>query len=129
MPREQAYQAIEKANLELNEIQEKNKDFLLRINEAESNLLELKSEESKSTDIGTLKFVANLFNLNIETIVKWFTIMIVLVFDPLAVSLILAYNNINQKKEKKGDIILEKENLKKEYINIENPINVKYKDK
>ena len=129
LPREQAYQAIEKANLELNEIQEKNKDFLLRINEAESNLLELKSEESKSTDIGTLKFVANLFNLNIETIVKWFTIMIVLVFDPLAVSLILAYNNINQKKEKKGDIILEKENLKKEYINIETPINVKYKDK
>ena len=55
--------------------------------------------------------------------------MIVLVFDPLAVSLILAYNNINQKKEKKGDIILEKENLKKEYINIETPINVKYKDK
>jgi len=133
LPREQAYQAIEKANLELNEIQEKNKDFLLRINEAESNLLELKSEESKSTDIGTLKFVANLFNLNIETIVKWFTIMIVLVFDPLAVSLILAYNNINQKKEKKDDIILEKENLeedlKKEYINIETPINVKYKDK
>jgi hypothetical protein len=129
LPREQAYQAIEKANLELNEIQEKNKFFLLEINEIESNLLELKSEESKSTDIGTLKFVATLFNLDIQTIVKWFTIIIVLVFDPLAISLVLAYNNITQKKENAKDDIIVQEDLKKEYIKIEKPINVKYKDK
>lgn len=129
LPREQAYQAIEKANLELNQIQEKNKIFLLEMNEIESNLLELKSEESKSTDIGTLKFVATLFNLDIETIVKWFTIIIVLVFDPLAISLVLAYNNITQKKENIEDDIIAQEDLKKEYIKIEKPINVKYKDK
>jgi hypothetical protein len=134
LPREQAYAAIEKANSELNELQEKNKNYFLEINNIETNLLELKAEESKSTDIGTLKFVSELFNLDIQTIVKWFTIIIVLVFDPLAVSLVLAYNNISDKKNKKEELVEEnKEEEPKQKFNLFKrksiPLNVKYKDK
>lgn len=134
LPREQAYAAIEKANSELNELQEKNKNYFLEINNIETNLLELKAEESKSTDIGTLKFVSELFNLDIQTIVKWFTIIIVLVFDPLAVSLVLAYNNISDRKYKKEEPIEEnKEEEPKQKFNLFKrksiPLNVKYKDK
>jgi hypothetical protein len=134
LPREQAYAAIEKANSELNELQEKNKNYFLEINNIETNLLELKAEESKSTDIGTLKFVSELFNLDIQTIVKWFTIIIVLVFDPLAVSLVLAYNNITEKKNKKEELSEEnKEEEPKQKFNLFKrksiPLNVKYKDK
>ena len=32
-----------------------------------------------------------------DTIVKWFTLAIVMVFDPLAVALVLAYNSLIQK--------------------------------
>jgi hypothetical protein len=134
LPREQAYAAIEKANSELNELQEKNKNYFLEINNIETNLLELKAEESKSTDIGTLKFVSELFNLDIQTIVKWFTIIIVLVFDPLAVSLVLAYNNIVERKYKKEEPTEEnKEEKRKQKFNFFKknitPLNVKYKDK
>jgi len=134
LPREQAYAAIEKANSELNELQEKNKNYFLEINNIETNLLELKAEESKSTDIGTLKFVSELFNLDIQTIVKWFTIIIVLVFDPLAVSLVLAYNNIVERKYKKEEPTEEnKEEEPKQKFNLfkrkSTPLNVKYKDK
>jgi hypothetical protein len=134
LPREQAYAAIEKANSELNELQEKNKNYFLEINNIETNLLELKAEESKSTDIGTLKFVSELFNLDIQTIVKWFTIIIVLVFDPLAVSLVLAYNNIVEKKYKKEEPTEEKKKEEpKQKFNLFKrksiPLNVKYKDK
>jgi hypothetical protein len=134
LPREQAYAAIEKANSELNELQEKNKNYFLEINNIETNLLELKAEESKSTDIGTLKFVSELFNLDIQTIVKWFTIIIVLVFDPLAVSLVLAYNNIVERKYKKEEPTEEnKEEEPKQKFNFFKknitPLNVKYKDK
>jgi len=135
LPREQAYAAIEKANSELNELQEKNKNYFLEINNIETDLLGLKAEESKSTDIGTLKFVSNLFNLDIQTIVKWFTIIIVLVFDPLAVSLVLAYNNIVNRKNKKEEEPTEenKEEEPKQKFNLFKrksiPLNVKYKDK
>lgn len=129
LPREQAYAAIEKANLELNELQEKNKNYFTEINNIETDLLTLKAEESKSTDIGTLKFVSNLFNMEIQTIVKWFTIIIVLVFDPLAVSLVLAYNNITERKIKKEEIEEEPKEKFKFFRKKTTPLNVKYKDK
>ena len=136
LPREQAYAAIEKANLELTELQEKNKNYFTEINNIETDLLTLKAEESKSTDIGTLKFVSNLFNMEIQTIVKWFTIIIVLVFDPLAVSLVLAYNNITERKIKKEEKEEKEEEIEEEpkesfkfFRKKTTPLNVKYKDK
>lgn len=44
------------------------------------------------TDIGSFKFIARSFGVETDTAVKWFTLIIVLVFDPLAVSLIIGYN-------------------------------------
>jgi transcriptional regulator with XRE-family HTH domain len=71
-----------------------------------------KIEGSKEVDIGTLKYVAKAFGVDMDTIVKWFTLAIVLVFDPLAVSLILAYNSLIEKKSKP----VEFDGIKKEYI-------------
>jgi hypothetical protein len=50
-------------------------------------------------DIGTLQFVADVLNLKIDDVVLWFTLSIVLVFDPMAVGLVLAYNNIITNKK------------------------------
>jgi len=100
LPREQAYQAIKEANEEIYSSQEKVKTLSQEVNKLDQEVLILKTEESKSTDIGTLKFVASSFNLEVPDVVKWFTIFIVFVFDPLAVSLVLAYNNIVSNKKK-----------------------------
>lgn len=43
-------------------------------------------------DIGTFVYIAKVFNTDLDTIVKWFTLVIVLVFDPLAVALVIAVN-------------------------------------
>lgn len=44
------------------------------------------------TDIGSFKFIARAFDIDTDTAVKWFTLIIVVVFDPLAVCLIVGYN-------------------------------------
>jgi hypothetical protein len=132
VPREQAYEAINKANQEINQSQDRIKQISEEINKLNQELINLKYEESKSSDIGTLKFVAELFNTEISTIVKWFTIILVLVFDPLAVSLVLAYNNIIFNKKKESKIIEDKlENSLSEKIikRIKKPFKVKYQDK
>ena len=46
------------------------------------------------TDIRTFKFVAQLFDTDLDTVAKWFILALILVFDPLAIALILAYNVI-----------------------------------
>ena len=67
---------------------------LLQTSEASINT---KIESTKETDIGTLKYVAKAFNVSMDDVVKWFTLAIVCVFDPLAVALILAYNSLIEK--------------------------------
>jgi hypothetical protein len=137
LPREQAYAAIQNANNEINQSQEKIKQLNFELENINNELILLKTEETKSTDIGTLKFVASLFNVNIETIVKWFTFIIVLVFDPLAVCLVLAYNNIvlkkNKTKSEQEEVeekiipkIIETSNL---FQKVPTPERVKYQDK
>ena len=54
-------------------------------------ILSLKSD-MKNTDIGSFKFIAESFGMQVDDAVKWFIIMIVVVFDPLAMCLISGYN-------------------------------------
>jgi preprotein translocase subunit SecG len=126
-PRDQAYASIEKSNQEISEINLKLEENQKNISLIDQDLINLKIEESKSTDIGTLKFVSQLFNKNVETIVKWFTIIIVFVFDPLAVCLVIAYNSTLQKKENNKNI--EKENPDSNSdVNINKSMKINYKD-
>lgn len=86
-------------NLETNieKINNINQDLNQQINKLDNEIIELKRQVIKS-DIGTYKFIAQAFNLPIESVVKWFILFIVLVFDPLAICLILAYNIARNKQ-------------------------------
>ena len=67
--------------------------------ENSQEIMKLESDNSKG-EIGTFKFVAEAFGMNIETAVRIFIILIVIVFDPLAVCLVIAYNSITKKQDK-----------------------------
>ena len=69
----------------------------------DDEIFKLKIDNSQKKDITTFKFVADEFNTDIRSVVKWFIIVLITVFDPLAVVLLLAYNmssNIRQNSER-----------------------------
>jgi prefoldin subunit 5 len=87
-----------------------NTSLLTEINQLDTSIIDLKSKITKS-DIGTYKFIAEAFNVKIETVVKYFILIIVSVFDPLAVSLLLAYNIAANRKFEDNEtkqIVIEK---------------------
>jgi hypothetical protein len=87
-----------------------NSNLLGEINQLDTSIIDLKSKITKS-DIGTYKFIAEAFNVKMETVVKYFILIIVSVFDPLAVSLLLAYNIVANRKFEENEakeIIIEK---------------------
>ena len=51
-----------------------------------------KKEEIAATDIGSYRFVARAFDAPADDVVKWLTLALVLVFDPLAVCLAVGFN-------------------------------------
>jgi hypothetical protein len=57
----------------------------------------IESDNTKG-EIGTFKFVAEAFGMKVENAVRLFIILIVIVFDPLAVALVIAYNSIVSRK-------------------------------
>ena len=55
-----------------------------------------------NSEVGTFIYIARTLGLPLDTVVKWFVLVIVFVFDPLAISLILAYNNLVMREEKEN---------------------------
>jgi hypothetical protein len=123
------YEDIKKSGEEIKIIQNRNETLTENLKTIDDEILSLKEKESKSTDIGTLKFISEILNIKLELLVKWLTLIIVLVFDPLAVSLVLAYNNISKNKKNFELEEPQEKNNTVEYQQIKKDINLKYKDK
>lgn len=94
-----------KKNLDIKKDEKSKQDEIVKQNKStiNSNLSQIETliEQNKllalkinETDVGTFKFFAKNFNLELDKTVNWFIILIILVFDPLAVTLLLCFNNI-----------------------------------
>ena len=93
------------------EIEEMKGGLQAKKEQAEARILELEGK-IRATDIGSFKFVARAFDSEVQEaeatenpvlikealdravnrVVKWFILILVIVFDPLAVTLVIAYN-------------------------------------
>jgi hypothetical protein len=97
---EQNIDMIKRTDSDLTEEKKKYSDISNKLSDAEVRIIESKTNSAKTKDIITFKFVADALGLDLNTTVKWFIIVIIIVFDPLAISLILAYNvAMSNKKE------------------------------
>jgi len=91
----------ENSDLDL-ERQNNNSRIELSISERdslESVKVTMNADLNTNSDIGPFIYIARTLNIPLDVVVKWFVLLIVFVFDPLAISLILAYNNIVVKEQ------------------------------
>lgn len=66
-----------------------------------------------NTDVGTFKFIAKILGIELDKAVNYFVFAIMLVFDPLAVCLILAYNSLIQDKKPKREKEIQEPKIEK----------------
>jgi hypothetical protein len=92
------YKDIEKAGEEIKKITERIVSLQQSKTEKDNEIVALQSEISKSKDIGTFKFVANVFDKPLDSVVTIFICVLIGVFDPLAVALVLAFNVATNKR-------------------------------
>lgn len=93
------YDDIERANKEILTARERVDSLSNQLLETNNSIIDLKVKDTEHHDIGTLQFVANVLGLQISQVVNWFTLIIVIVFDPLALCLVLAFSTLNKKEE------------------------------
>jgi hypothetical protein len=93
---------IAKINDKISDLQTQNSKETEKINEIKISNLDLEKE------VGGFRFVAEAFGIELKNVVKFFIFLIVIVFDPLAVALIIAFNGlIETKKQKRGRLLTE----------------------
>lgn len=99
--------AVRSVQNQINQYDRDVKDLQNEISELSTekdNLLAQRAEKeveiNTNSEIGTFVYIANVFDVSLDTIVKWFTLVIVLVFDPLAVALIIGFNFLIKREEK-----------------------------
>ena len=86
-------------NGKISTLQDENAKNNEKINEIKIKNLDLEKE------VGGFRFIAEAFGIELKNVVKFFIFLIVIVFDPLAIALIIAFNGlIGKKKEKTYDL-------------------------
>ena len=56
-------------------------------------ILEVESSEGVSSELGPLQYLSGLLDRPMDVIINWFILIIIFVFDPLAVALVIAFSN------------------------------------
>jgi hypothetical protein len=62
------------------------------ITKLELKALDVQQSSEVAGEVGPLKFMAEITGKPMSTIVNWFALLIIFVFDPLAVTLVIAFN-------------------------------------
>ena len=58
----------------------------------ENQILEVKTNSEVTSELGPLKYISKLTGQPMDKIINWFLLVIIFVFDPLAISLVIAAN-------------------------------------
>jgi Tfp pilus assembly protein PilO len=107
-----------------------------RVASIEQQKLDVSSNADLAKEVGPLKYIAKLTGSDIDSVVNWYIIVLMLVFDPLAIALVVAANfafemnqNVNKKEEEEMEEKIKKEGIiKKLWSKVVNKIKDKGSD-
>ena len=86
------YADMERSANEIKALTQRNQELLVEQHNKDKEIINLESENFKNKDIGTFKFIAGAFGRPLDHVVLVFVCILICVFDPLALSLLLAFN-------------------------------------
>jgi hypothetical protein len=117
---------IQKLNGEIDALNIKNVTLSDSINFYTVKAIELKSNSSVAAEVGPLKYISQLTGIPMASVVNYLILLLIFVFDPLAVALVLITNRVfelenevekDTAKKILEDIVEDKKNL--EVVNVE----------
>jgi hypothetical protein len=85
-------QTLRNSDAEIKLLQKEIAELNTRKDSLTTNRIKLQTDIQTNSSIGPFIYVANSLGVPLDTVVKWFILMIVFVFDPLSICLVIAYN-------------------------------------
>jgi hypothetical protein len=107
------------------EVQSKRQVAADSLQSIQLKILELDTNTEVGSELGPLQYLSGLLNKPMDVIINWFILIIIFVFDPLAVALVVAFNNalkVDKGEEDKKKVVRKRE-LYGEDVSDESTIN------
>ena len=103
--------AVEEENRK--EVQAKREVAADSLQSIQLKILDLDTDTEIGSELGPLQYLSGLLDKPMDQIINWFILIIIFVFDPLAVALVVAFNNAMKvdKGEKDKKKVVEKREL------------------
>jgi arsenate reductase-like glutaredoxin family protein len=96
---------IKTADKEITSVSKRIDELTIQTNVALDSINSIKNNNIQlEREVGGFRFVAEAFNVPLNDVVKFFILIIVLVFDPLAIALIIAFNGLIMKRKEEDDL-------------------------
>lgn len=103
-------ESIENADIEISGLYTEIDELNIKVDTSNNQLirlktdkLEYKGESNISGEVGPLKYIARLTGSTMDKVVNWVILLLIFVFDPLAIYLILSYNHLVMQSQKETD--------------------------
>jgi len=96
---------LETAVQSRNDISKKIEIFTDSITSLDLQILDLESNNEVAAEVGPLRYMSEITGKPMNVIVNIFTLLIVFVFDPLAISMVIALNKLTKKEEDGNETI------------------------
>jgi len=77
-------------------------------------ILDMESKASEGNELGAIQYVSEITGANVKTVANWFIFMLIFVFDPLAITLVIATNQAFNSIKPKTNIYGEPKPIKSE---------------
>ena len=87
---------IQKLSLEIDALNERNIILSDSVNKYNIKALEMKSGSEVAAEVGPLKYISELLEIPMANVVNYIILLLIIVFDPLAIALILATSRVFQ---------------------------------
>ena len=122
-------QMIRTADKEITSISKRIDELTKQNNVALDSINSIKNKNiNLEREVGGFRFVAEAFGVELNTVVKFFIFLIVIVFDPLAIALIIAFNQLVLGESKKEEEVEVKEDKTKDIIEEESRLKLSKED-
>lgn len=99
------------------------------ITKLDLQILDLESNNEVAAEIGPLRYMAKITGRPMDVIVNWFTLMIVFVFDPMAIAMVIAVNKYIGRREEEGDYFTQRNKMMYKHTMMNGEKHKKVKDK
>jgi len=89
-----ASKEVQVLNTEIDVLNAKNSALSDSVNIYANKAIDAKAKGNSTSEIGPLKYLAQLTGYPMDKIINWFILLLIFVFDPLAVALVIATNKV-----------------------------------